>query len=116
MSHTRNGKLIGAARHTELMDEREYVRSVENTRIYDPWLKQYYDTCNTLSGLMGKDEFEKWFWACPEQTREEMYPVMLAKIDNLLIETQRNQQPAADGSVTGYAQAAEVGYGSAGPM
>jgi hypothetical protein len=80
MSLTRNGNRTGRAASIELREQREYIREQYNDTL-SKFLLDYGDALVMLKALDPK--FDSWYDGRPEQTTGTMYPVMLARIEEL---------------------------------
>jgi len=73
MSRTLNGKTTGMAARIEKRQLREEIDAV--------WLREYNRVARELMAI--DPDCETWFFARPEQTRGEMYPLMVERLEEL---------------------------------
>ena len=75
MSRTINGKTTGMAARIEKRQLREELAEDRNA----VWLREYNRVARELMAI--DPDCEKWFFARPEQTRGEMYPLMVERLE-----------------------------------
>jgi len=81
MARTLNGKCTGTAARIEKRQLREEIASANDAA----WLAEYNRTAQELMAI--DPDCETWFFARPEQTRGEMYPLMVERLEELQRET-----------------------------
>jgi len=77
MSRTLNGKTTGMAARIEKRQLREELAEDRNA----VWLREYNRVARELMAI--DPDCETWFFARPEQTRGEMYPLMVERLEQI---------------------------------
>ena len=80
MSRTINGRLTGKSASIELREQREELRQRIKAST-DKFLLDYGDALVELRAL--DPEWSNWYDTRPERTTGTMYPVMIARIEEL---------------------------------
>jgi hypothetical protein len=80
MSLTRNGKTTGKAASTELREQRQYILE-EQRNFQRDFMWNYGAALDQLRVL--DPDWSTWYDQRPEQTTKEMYPVILARVEEL---------------------------------
>jgi len=74
MSRTINGKTTGMAARIEKQQLREQIAEANDKA----WLAEYNRTAQELMAI--DPDCETWFFAQPEQTKGEMFPLMVERL------------------------------------
>lgn len=89
MSRTINGKCTGMAARIEkqaLRDQAQWEDAL--------WLEEYNRVARELMDI--DPDCETWFFARPEQTKGEMFPLMVERIEQLKIGLEVSSDQQAD--------------------
>ena len=77
MARTLNGKCTGTAARIEKRQLREEIASANDAA----WLAEYNRVAIELMDI--DPDCEKWFFSRPEQTKGEMYPLMVERLEQI---------------------------------